>query len=381
MAPGISDHAPCCITFETPLQTAGTRPFKFFNFLTEHPDFLETLINSWNVTPTEDHSLNSLSIKQKGIKNALKTLHKDNFSDIQKRVLDATKLYQTAQEASLIQPTSSNLINERNYADQLSILRRIEEAYFKQKSRINWLQTDDQNTSYFQKVAKARNSYNIIHTLIGLDGVEASTPADIGTLAASHFQGILGPPILPRDQRIFPPLYSILRSTCPLDDVPLMSRCPTSEEITDIMFKLNPNKSPGPDGLTYGFYKASWSFVGEEVIRSISRFFSYPFMPFATNATILTLVPKFPGATIVKDYRPISCCNTIYKVISKLLVTKLKPILPSIILPNQTAFIKGRKLLENCMLASELVNGYHKNKGPKRLTLKVDIAKTFDSIR
>lgn len=103
-------------------------------------------------------------------------------------------------------------------------------------------------------------------------------------------------------------------------------------------------------------------------------------MPRAVNATILTIIPKFPGATLIKDYRPISCCNTLYKLISKLLVTRLKPLLPKLILPNQTTFIKGRLLLENCLLASELVNGYHKNKGPKRVTLKINIAKDFDSI-
>lgn len=52
-----------------------------------------------------------------------------------------------------------------------------------------------------------------------------------------------------------------------------------------------------------------------------------------------------------------------------------------IILPNQTTFNKGRQLLENCLLASEIVSDYHKNRRPKRMTLKVDIAKVFDSIR
>lgn len=98
------------------------------------------------------------------------------------------------------------------------------------------------------------------------------------------------------------------------------------------------------------------------------------------NSTILTLISKFPGATIIKDYQPISCCNTIYKVISKLLVAKIKSLLPSIILPNQSAFIRGRLLLENVLLASEIVSGDHRNKGHKRLTLKVDIAKAFDSL-
>ena len=88
----------------------------------------------------------------------------------------------------------------------------------------------------------------------------------------------------------------------------------------------------------------------------------------------------YPGASRITDYRPISCLNTIYKVISRLLVRRLKPILSNLILPNQTAFVEGRLLLENTVLASELVNGYHKNKGPRRITIKVDIAKAFDTL-
>lgn len=104
-------------------------------------------------------------------------------------------------------------------------------------------------------------------------------------------------------------------------------------------------------------------------------------MPTSINATILTLVPKFPGATTIKDFRPISCCNTLYKTIFKLLVSRIKPLLTKIILPNQSAFIKGRLLLENTLLASEMVHRCHKDKGPRRLTIKVDITKAFDTLR
>lgn len=122
---------------------------------------------------------------------------------------------------------------------------------------------------------------------------------------------------------------------------------PLGAEIKSIMFKLNANKAPGPDGLTSSFFKAAWDFVGDDVINSITQFLHTGFLPSAINATILTLVPKFPGASKITDFRPISCLNTVYKVISRLLVRRLKPILPSLILPSQTAFVQGRLLLEN----------------------------------
>lgn len=64
-----------------------------------------------------------------------------------------------------------------------------------------------------------------------------------------------------------------------------------------------------------------------------------------------------------------------------MLVKRLKVILPDVTLPNQTAFVQGRLLIENTVLASEIVQGYHKIGGHKRVTIKVDIAKAFDTIR
>lgn len=82
-----------------------------------------------------------------------------------------------------------------------------------------------------------------------------------------------------------------------------------------------------------GFYKASWDILGAEVLSSIANFFTCCFMPASANSTILSLVPKHTGASLITDYRPISCLNTVYKVVSRLLVRRLKPLLPSLIVP------------------------------------------------
>ncbi|XP_013589602.1 PREDICTED: uncharacterized protein LOC106298041 [Brassica oleracea var. oleracea] len=159
-----------------------------------------------------------------------------------------------------------------------------------------------------------------------------------------------------------------------------METIPDCAEIQKVMFRLNPNKAPGPDRLTSGFYKAAWGTVGSEVSTSIQQFFTSTFLPSTANATILTLVPKFPGASLITEFRSITCLNTVYKVISTILVSRLKPLLPTLILPMQTAFVTDRLLVENTILAGKLINGYHRSRGPKRVAIKVDIAKTFDTI-
>ncbi|KAL0743129.1 hypothetical protein Bca4012_084642 [Brassica carinata] len=101
-------------------------------------------------------------------------------------------------------------------------------------------------------------------------------------------------------------------------------------------------------------------------------------MPHGVNATALALIPKKLDARTMRDYRPIACCNTLYKIISKIIANRLKKLLPDLIKPNQSAFIQGRLLLENVLLATEIVKDYHKDSISPRAALKIDITKAFD---
>lgn len=380
LAPDLSDHSPSLIDLAVPLPVAGTRPFKFFNYLTKHPKFLTVVVDSWTRAGNAVDNLRDLFWKLKTIKRELKTLNRENFSKIQERVILANHLLNVVQVQALTDPSPELFRQQRDLRLKWEFLRTIEEAYFRQKSRINWLKEGDLNTSYFHRIWKVRTAVNSIRFFILSNGDCISDPVAMGMIALSHFKSILAPDHL--QPTISTPQWftSLLSFSCSAPQKLIMSTKPLAEEISSTFFKLNPNKSPGPDGLSPGFFKASWNIIGPEVIDSILRFFQTSFLPSTVNATILTLVPKHSGASSISDYRPISCCSTIYKAISKMLVARLKPILPKLIFPNQTAFVKGRLLIENTILATELVRGYHSDKGPPRITLKVDIAKAFDTL-
>lgn len=140
------------------------------------------------------------------------------------------------------------------------------------------------------------------------------------------------------------------------------------------------NKVPSPDGFPAEFYRASWAIIKQDFVVAIQSFFMYGLLPRGVNATILTLIPKHDDAKEMKDYRPISCCNILYKVVSKILANRLKVLLPELIEPNQCTFMKGRLLLENVLLATELVKDYHKQSIHPRSVLKLDISNAFDSV-
>jgi hypothetical protein len=91
-------------------------------------------------------------------------------------------------------------------------------------------------------------------------------------------------------------------------------------------------------------------------------------------------VPKRVNRYAIGDFRPIACCNVIYKCITKIISNRMLPLLNDLVNLNQSAFIPSRNISENILLAQELVRNDHKDKGDPRCTLKIDLMKAYDSI-
>lgn len=174
-------------------------------------------------------------------------------------------------------------------------------------------------------MCRVRASYNAIRAFMTQSGDWITDPMEMSIHAVSHFGTMLAPlAISPSFVYTDPAWFNDLTGFhLSVTVAKQMTVLPSPDEIKALFFKLNPNKAPGPDGLTSGFFKGAWSVIGEENTNSVLQFFSSFFLPSSANATILSLVPKFPGATKISDFRPISCLNTVYKVISRLLVKRL----------------------------------------------------------
>ncbi|KAL9239019.1 hypothetical protein vseg_013378 [Gypsophila vaccaria] len=147
----------------------------------------------------------------------------------------------------------------------------------------------------------------------------------------------------------------------------------TIDEIKHSLFSIPANKSPGPDGFTSQFFKDAWDIVGLEVSKAILNFFETGQLLTQLNATVITLIPKLYRPSSVKYFRPISCCNVIYKAISKIMCTRLTRVLPHLISKNQGAFIKGRSILENILICQDLVRMYNRSMVSPRCMFKLDL--------
>ena len=129
------------------------------------------------------------------------------------------------------------------------------------------------------------------------------------------------------------------------------------EEIKTSLLGINGEKAPWPDGFTTHFFKVVWSIVGEDFSKAVQYFFHTAKLPSAFNSTIIALVPKCSNPNSKRDFRSISCCTVVYKCITRIMASRLKKYMPQMVSNSQSAFIPGRSISDNILMAQELVRG------------------------
>ena len=119
-----------------------------------------------------------------------------------------------------------------------------------------------------------------------------------------------------------------------------------------------------------------------DIFNIVHAFFHSSSLLKPLNHTFITLVPKTPFPENINQFRPISLCDVIYKIIAKILVNRLKPFMDHLITPYQNAFIRGRNILDNIMIAHEIFDIMGKKKGRKNCfgALKIDMSKAYDRV-
>ncbi|KAG7585341.1 Reverse transcriptase domain [Arabidopsis thaliana x Arabidopsis arenosa] len=378
-APIFSDHSPGSISLN-PAEPRQKKPFKFFNFLLKNQNFLPLICESWHSINVVGSDMYRVAAKLRDLKKIIREFSKENYSNLEKRVKEALEVLSVAQVRMLSSPSIVNADLELEAARKWDTLSKAEESFFYQKSRITWLDVGDQNSAYFHRMAATRQSINHIHFLDDDAGNRITTQLGIKSHCVEFFKDLLGSDV-PQSLFVQEDIKAILNFECSADQRVSLDAMFTKEEIKDAFFSLPRNKSSGPDGYSAEFFISCWSVVGVEVTAAVSEFFSSGKLLKQWNSTCLVLIPKIQNASKVSDFRPISCLNTIYKVISKLLAFRLKSILPSVVSHSQSAFMPGRLLSENVLLASEIVQGYNRRNIEPRAMLKIDLRKAFDTVR
>jgi len=185
-----------------------------------------------------------------------------------------------------------------------------------------------------------------------------------------------------KDPAVVPQEVTQLFDQCITDDMnDTLCKPFTEEEISNALFQIGPLKTPGPDGLPARFFQRNWGLLKEDIIHAVRVFFEVGTMPEGVNDTAIVLIPKVQHPETLKDYRPISLCNVLYKVVSKCLVNRLKPPLDAVISENQSTFIQ-RLITDNALIAFECIHAIQQDNSvnSKFCAVKLDLAKAYDRV-
>ncbi|XP_071700091.1 uncharacterized protein [Rutidosis leptorrhynchoides] len=279
----------------------------------------------------------------------------------------------------------------------------------KQKARLKWTIEGDENSKFFHNSIRRKNSKCNFRGL-NINGLWIEDPAVVKDAIYDHFKNLFStqsqsrPRLLPESSiGPNPPYWSATgqaviftravgvgpvgcQPTGPSITVPdsisyasvdIASSCDVNPLIPDI-FKLSEAQN---DELEAQFSDDEiWEAVkGEDLIEAISSFWRSGVISPGCNSSFITLIPKVANPVSLIEYRPISLIRSFYKIITKLLSNRIKKVVPNLVGFEQSAFIKGRNILDGVLVANESLK-FLKSKHIKSMLFKVDFEKAFDSL-
>ncbi|GKC98084.1 RNA-directed DNA polymerase, eukaryota, partial [Tanacetum coccineum] len=250
-----------------------------------------------------------------------------------------------------------DIVNKRtetlNSLHKLNYLQSTEAA---QKAKVKWSVEGDENG-------------------IMVDGQWIEEPGRVKNQFLQHFRDRFA---APDDDRIHIDMpYPRSLSNDQREDLECMV---TMEEVKKAVWDCGIDKSPGPDGFSFGFYRHFWSIIDKEVFEAVKYFFIHSEIPKGCNSVFIALIPKIADANMVKDFRPISLIGSIYKIVTKILANRIVGVLGVLVDEVQSAFIAERQILDGPFILNEVMQ-WCKTKRKQAFFFKVDFEKAYDSVR
>ncbi|KAK9950614.1 hypothetical protein M0R45_006095 [Rubus argutus] len=350
------------------------RIFRFEEGWLLHEDCLKTVELGWDCAAGAD-PFSKVCFKISNTRRLLMDWSKNIFGNILKEIEKTRAQLATFFYSSFSAPPSPEKITLEG---RLNELLHQEQTFWKQRAKVFWLTDDDLNTKFFHRSASNRKKKNSINGLYNEEGVWCTADEDLERTILNHFGNLFSSSLPTNISEIVSPLPCIIT-----DDMNVvLSKEFTEEEIHSALKQMHPTKAPGPDGFSPCFYQHFWPLVGKDVVAAVRSFLGSDSHIKLLNRTHVTLIPKVKRPEKVEQLRPISLCNVLYKIGSKVLANRLKPLLHLFISPYQSAFVPGRLISDNSLIAFEIAHFLKRRRDGKvgYGALKLDLSKAYDRV-
>ncbi|KAA3489773.1 reverse transcriptase [Gossypium australe] len=253
-----------------------------------------------------------------------------------------------------------------------------DEAYWEQKARVNWLRFENRNTAYFHNCATARRRANSISKLILDNGNEINDESGIQEEAKLYFENLFTSKGVANPREV---LVGIEGSISNEANEGLQATF-REEEVRMELKGMGPTKAPGPDGFPAIFFQKYWHIVGKEVLRYCLGVLNEGKEVDSANTTNIVLIPKVQKPTSLVNFRPISLCTVLYKLVTKTIANRMQNIMGTCIDQVQSAFVPDRLILDNILLAYEILHTFRQKRTGKKgyMAVKLDMSKAYDRV-
>ena len=254
-----------------------------------------------------------------------------------------------------------------------------EEIMRHQRSRMQWMMLGDRNTRYFHSKALDRKRKNAISRIMDENGIWHETKEGIANVVVSYFEKLY--------TTSYPSHILEITDTIPTKVSSEMNQSLikdfTKEEVLAALKQMHPTKAPSPDDMSAIFFQKYWDVVGNDVTSMVLNVLNCNKSIVEINKTYITLVPKTKSPTKMTEYKPISLCNVVYKLISKVLANRLKVTLPHLITENQSVFLSERLITDNVLVAFEVMHYLeHKRDGKDcYMAVKLDMSEAYNRVK
>ncbi|CAA7036129.1 unnamed protein product [Microthlaspi erraticum] len=348
------------------------RPFRFEAAWLSHESFKDLISASWDKNIDTRQALRKLE-------SVLRKWNREVFGDVQRRKEAILKRIQEVQEELEHHQPDVLLRREDELVKELDAVLEQEEMIWFQKSREKWMAHGDRNTTFFHTSTIVRRRRNRIEMLKNEEGVWLSDALELKRLAIEYFQRLYS---LHDVDLVVDTLTNEGFVDLTSEDLQGVETRFSEEEVVRAVRSMGRFKAPGPDGYQPVFYQQCWDEVGESVVRFVMEFFRSGELPPDTNDAIVVLIPKVESPEKIQQFRPISLCNVLFKIITKTMVGRMKRVMTKLIGPAQSSFIPGRLSTDNVVIVQEAVHSMRRKKGKKGwMLLKLDLEKAYDQIR
>ncbi|MFS7999333.1 putative RNA-directed DNA polymerase [Helianthus anomalus] len=372
LAREVSDHRP--IVLSTVQSDFGHIPFRFFNSWFEFPGFPEFVLRNCGAFQFAGPGDLALAIKFRWLKDKIKSwlkLEKERRDGIyggKKRRLEFIE--NMAEERILEEDELAERAECRNYVAEFE---RIKQLDLRQKSRSKWAIDGDENTAFFHHIVNSNISSNRLNGLL-IDGVWNTNPLAIKEVLYEFFHHQFSEPM-----PIRPELLCSNIATISDHEVTLLENPFSVEEIKEAVWECEGERAPGPDGFNFKFIKRCWVGLRDDMVRLFNKFYEEGSINKSCTSSFIALIPKVNDPVSPTDFRPISLIGVINKVISKVLVNRLKSVMGKLISEQQSAFLAGRNIMDGPLILNEVFGSLKKLKRCG-MFFKVDINKAYDSV-